>query len=802
MSSLHLPVAVILAFALLEAILLALVRALDLRCPRRVAWIATVASLLFVAPDLVRNNPMCPTQVLNVPGMEPTEPSPHSSLNDTYTQLLPWEAEVRRGYRQGQLPLWSGQIAAGTPIWANPQAQALSPIAMLTRMAPLDRFFPLGLALKCAVAFRGTYLLTRILGAGRLPAALGAASFAWGGGIVAWGLWPHGSTLAWLPWLVLSAIRLARAPSRSRFAATAVVTAIVLVSGYPVMAVLGGGLAALCSLYFNRARGRHLILRPAVAAAAALLGLGLAAIHVLPFAETLATSHRSTELAQYLAQRQPAPVVPAAFWDPRAWFKQPDRAKAVLHPEAFGKPYADPGAGHGPVNLSAYSGLIAWLGAVLALLRRRRPAWPFLGSAALFLAAYAGLRPLDPWNAHFPEILFSLFFTSRFVPVMSLSVCVAAALGLSGLRARVVPWLGLAVAAGPSLAAGASPRLLLLWALLAAAISCRCRRSIHSVLLLGVLGLDLGTWSHRLVPVAPKERFFPRTAAIDRALQLAEGDRWRITGYSYEVYPNKLSIYGLADIRYHDPLETDRYRQVMALLGFHAGERFTYVSDMTDTDRALYDFLNVRGTFARIAHRVPVSERFHPFARDQASGWVLLENRLALPRFFLPSRVEPVPGARVLDHLRRLEDPSHVLLAREELEALDLIATTPRDRYLPIVPDSARGGRIRITLPEGGDRLLVTSLKGPPGWRARSEDGLLDTLTVNHAFLGVVIPTGTIRVLLDYRPPGFIPGVWLSLCSLAVLLALMLLRTRASDSGDHSVAVVAAATTASVEGAE
>ncbi len=774
MSWLHLAAALIVAFALLEIGLRALTRALGLRHPRRAAWIATAAALLFVAPDLVRNNPMTPTQVINLPGMQPLGSSPHSRLGDTYSQFLPWEAEVRRGYLEGRLPLWSERLAAGTPIWSNPQAQAISPIAMLTRAAPLDRFLPLSVALKSATAFRGTHLLARAVGAGRLASGLGAASFAWGGGIIAWGLWPHGSTLAWMPWLVLAAIRLVRRPSRLRIAATAVITAIVLVSGYPVMALLGGLLAALASCYFARIRGRWRPTRPLLAAAAAVLGLGLAAIHVLPFAETLATSHRSDKQADFLAARQPMRVVPDAWWHPGAWFKHADKVKAVVHPEAFGTPYREPGNRHSPVSMSAYSGLLAWLGAVLALLRRRRAAWPFLAYAAFFLAAYAGLRPLDPMNAGFPEALFSLFFTHRFVPLASLALCVAAALGLSGLRGRILPWLGLAVAGGASLAAGVTPWVLLLWGLAAAAVAARGRRWLHAALLLAVLGLDLGTWSHLLIPVAPRDRFFPRTAAIDRAHELAGGGRFRITGYSYEAYPNLLSVHGLADIRYHDPLETKSYRQVMALLGFHAGDPRAYASSMVDVDRALLDFLNVRGTFARIAHRVPVSERFQPVARDQTRGWVLLENRRALPRFFLPSAVEVVPREKILDRLRRLEDPSRVLLAGEQLDSLDPIAVEPRERYLPIIPDAKRGGSIRITLPESGDRLLATSLKGPAGWTARSDHGQLPTLTVNHAFLGVAVPAGTTRVRLAYRPPGFLPGALLSLLALLVVLGRLL----------------------------
>ncbi len=771
--ALHLIGAIVLAFSILELLLRALRRANGLRHSRANAWIATLGALAFVAPHLAGNNPMSPTQALRAPGMTAAQPSPYNILNDTYLQFLPWEAEVRRAFDEGRLPLWSDTIGAGTPIWSNPQAQPISPIAALTRFAPLDRFLPLGLALKMATAFRGTFWLARILGASRFAAGLGAASFSWGGGLLAWGLWPHGSTLAWLPWLLLSTIRLVRRPSGLRVAGTAVVTGIVLLSGYPVMAVLGGLLAAGCAIYFAKVRGRWRPWRPALAALAAVLGFALASIHILPFAETLQTSHRSAELEDYLAKREPTPPLLARWWKPPAHFTRFWRLAAVVHPQASGQPYAAGSDTRGPLDVTTYSGLVALLGSLLALLRRRRAAWPLLIYIALGLLIYGGWHPLNPWNEAFPESLFGLLFNFRFLPIVALSMSVCAAIGLSGLTERFVPYLALAFGALCTLAVHATPGLIGLWGLLALAIVVRRWPRIYRSLLLAVLVADLGSWSRHLIPPGQADRFFPSTPAIQEARAMAEEGRWRVIGYGYQAYPNLLSVYGLADVRYHDPLETERYREVLALLGFHGQEGFQYFSWMADIDKPLLDFLNVRGVFTSGKDHAPGGQRFQLAAFDTNPDWSLFENTKALPRFFLTSKVRVVPREQLLELLGELGDPARVLLELEQIGKADWAPPKLQQAYLPVVPESAQDGNLELVVPGKKIRLLATSVKGPLGWQARSDHGLLDTVRINHAFLGVIVPEDISRIHLVYRPPGLFLGAWLSLLAALTVLGLV-----------------------------
>ena len=56
----------------------------------------------------------------------------NDELGDVPTQFLPWTAAVADGYRAGRLPLRFAANGCGTPLWANPQAQAVTPTTLFS----------------------------------------------------------------------------------------------------------------------------------------------------------------------------------------------------------------------------------------------------------------------------------------------------------------------------------------------------------------------------------------------------------------------------------------------------------------------------------------------------------------------------------------------------------------------------------------------------------------------------------------------------------------------------------------------
>ena len=179
---------------------------------------------------------------------------PHGILNDSLFQFLPWELEVRRSLKEGRLPLWSDRLDGGSSPWANPQAQVLSPTAMISRVlfVPIQHHILFLLALQLSIGALGCTLLGRRLGAREGPALLGGLSFALSGGMMAWAVFPHTAPLAWAPWHALAVLSLVRKGGRRAWLATVILTLILAVAGHPEIALASGLFSGFLGLAYRR----------------------------------------------------------------------------------------------------------------------------------------------------------------------------------------------------------------------------------------------------------------------------------------------------------------------------------------------------------------------------------------------------------------------------------------------------------------------------------------------------------------------------------------------------------------------
>lgn len=769
---------------LMQGVAWLLARGLGRRLDRHVMALGIVAPLLFLAPWFDRTRLLVPSDLLRdlipeAPGVPFSDR--HRLLNDAMLQFLPWELEVRHSLRDGQLPLWSDLLEGGSSPWSNPQAGALSPIAMAVRALPIQHFLLAMLALKILLAFEGTWLLARCVGVSRPASLLAAGGFALSGGMMSWALFPHTATVAWVPWLAAGTILLFReAWSPVRVVTVALLTAALLLSGHPETAAVGGLFTAVCGLSL-RARRRSFVRGLGAAALAGTLGFGLAAPHLLPFARLLADSQRAHETLR----RTEAPHDPD-LRDPVSWFLPAWRTflLAPISPHIYGRPFQDDF--RGPFNWvdanSGYAGLVAFAGSILALLAlRRRRAWPFLGFAVVSLLLVSRFIPfarlidaVEPLRAPaYP----------RFLLVGCLALAVAGGMGWDRLftsdRRRLAPALALAAAMALSLAGHTDPYVLFLWGLIVAggviglaAPGWHLRRLGLAVLAVGLL-FDQVPWARSLLPTSHTALFYPPSAFLDDLRQKsAEEGPWRVVGENFAVFPSLLSVYGIADVRPHNPLAPMPYLRVLDTAFDFAPTMDNYFPPFLNPDHPVLDFLNVRHVVWHSDHPVPPT--FKQVASDSRGVFRLYRNPGALPRWFIPARVQAIGRDDIERWIATLKDGRSVAVFAGEVE----------ERVIGKSPEAARvetlavsPGRISLRISSPRETLLATSLTSPEGWRARAGDRKLETVLVNGAFLGVVIPAaGEARIELRYLPPGFIAGLALAGISLAVCLGLLIHR--------------------------
>ncbi|MFN7942714.1 MAG: hypothetical protein U0X73_14095 [Thermoanaerobaculia bacterium] len=774
-----------LAFALLvlELLLVAIAarraaRALSVRMPLAFALGTVVATLVLLAPRFLGSEVLAPTQPLEqLPGAPSHGPGPHDTLNDAVLQFLPWEAEVRRQLRAGHLPFWSDRLDAGSSPWTNPQAQVLSLVAWLARPLPLAHFLLAGLAFKMVIAATGTFTLARRVGLRSPAAALAAAGFAAGGGMMAWALFPHTSALALVPWTAAAAIAVTRRPSRKRIAGAALATALLLCAGHPEIAAVGGLLAAALALAFRRRRGplERALAAPALAA---ILGVGLAAPQLLPFAQQLAGTARFVEVR----------ASAAAIGGLGVGFDPASLALLLspLNPEVFGRPYHE--AFHGPFGWvaasCAYAGLVALAGLALlpfgGALRRQLP---LLALVVLAFLLALSVRPLvDLWRL-LP--LAGSLHVHRFLPVATLPLAIAGAAGWDGLRRRP---RGLALAAlvplaVASLALAPRPREIAVWAVIAAGAGwlavaeSRARaapaRAGFALLALAA-ALDLLPFARDFLPAGSADQLYPHTPFLAELRSRAGDGGQRVVGLEYESYPQSLSVYGLEDVRTHDPLAAERYvRLLAACCGFRPTMQ-EYFGRFARADSPFVDFLGLRLAIGREPQ--PVPRGWTRLALADGRGAWAAENPRALPRAFLPAAAETVADPDLPAWIARLDrgdrvasatgiDPTLVLAADERATSTVALAERRDDRQALVV---------RVPRPA----LVAISIRGFEGWSARGGGHELRTLRIDGDFLGIIAPAGPTRIDLRYRPPGFALGRAAGIGAALALVALISIHPR------------------------
>lgn len=322
-------------------------------------------------------------------------------LSDPVWQFVPWLQLARRELRAGRVPLWNPYQDGGVPLLANLISGIASPLAAPVLVAGVARAWNLSLLLRVLVAAVGAFLWLR--NAGRAPpsAALGALMFALSGPFIVWLEHPQTLVAAWVPWLLLAVERLASNPTPYSFTGTAVVSLLVLTGGHPEVALMAGLLAAVVAVRASRTR-RELIR----CIGAGLLGLGLSAPVLLPFAEYL-------RLGTALSGRgRHAFVLPLA---------------ALVR---FVKPHA--AVGH-PIEAAATVSLTGLLLGVVALvLCRRRAGVVFWSCVAATILLLTYDNPLARQvAAHTPV------YGTRTLLLLPLALAFLAASAFDELRARI-----------------------------------------------------------------------------------------------------------------------------------------------------------------------------------------------------------------------------------------------------------------------------------------------------------------------------------------------------------------------------
>jgi hypothetical protein len=291
---------------------------------------------------------------------------------DDLTQNYPLRVLAGRQLASGTLPLLDPYIWSGAPLLAGWNAGAAYPLTLLFAFLPGSAAWTLNLMVTWAVAAAGMFWFLRALRLSSLPAALGAASFAFAGAMTAQvGHFGLVAGLSWVPLELLCVLRLSEVrslPSRlSWIGGLAAAFGLTILAGEP-RAIANAGIVVLLYAVWRIIRlGRRGAGAAAVSMAAALLlGAGIGAVQWMPGLASVATSQRSGSLALFSS----------GSLSPR-WLLLMLVPDLLGGSGSFGQPAFF--ASYNLAEVTSYVGILPVVGALALLgrlrLRQRPPEW-------------------------------------------------------------------------------------------------------------------------------------------------------------------------------------------------------------------------------------------------------------------------------------------------------------------------------------------------------------------------------------------------------------------------------------------
>lgn len=772
--------------------------------PRGVLVILASLPLAYFLPDLLLRQTRLPTDQMYL--NSPTAGPPRNPwLNDVATEFVPWAEKTRVSWVSGQMPFrdwWSG---CGSPLTANGQTAAFSPLTLPLVLMPLVEGQGLIAAMRILLGLAGMWLFLRELKCSVPAAVFGAVSFAVSYVIVPWVFFPHAGAIALWPWVFFGVERL-RDPERPgrAFAFLAGVFAVWALLGHLESMVMGGALLAVVLaarwLTGDLPDAGRVLWRTALAGLAAAL---LTAFYLVPHALAILASHRRAMVRQAIDSMY-------FSWTPRGFVWAGWRP--TLFPGAFGDSIGAPMiAGRRGAFPEMSMGFVGTAGWALALLvfrpgspRSRTTAGLVVG-ILVSLGIGVGAWPFAEIFGHLPPL--GWLVPTRMLTWVALAGSALAALELTRWQADAEKAPGKAALAAVLSAAalallalesrrhylhaleqehGKEPRLVLMnltllvlaaFVLSAGWIAARSP-SIRGLVpwafvLIAVADLTVqARWQYRAGPIA---EVFPPTGLSEFLRNRPRP--FRIAGEGYEFFPQRHAMIGVEDIRMHDPIERNDYMEFLdATCGYDPADYFKHVRRI---EAPVLDFLNVRYVVS-YAGRGPM-DRYRPVY--WVSDGSVFENPHVLPRVFAPRLVEGVagspPGGFVVNATALFPGvlPKLAALAdfRERAYVLGAPAGAHENNEAEILDYTESENRATFTSRASVPVVLVASLIQDGGWRARDETGRrLPTTLANGPFLALTVGPGEHRIVLDYTPPGWRAGVAVSLLTAAGLLVAAL----------------------------
>ena len=712
-------------------------------------------------------------------GVLPKQRVANLEMNDIVMQIVPWAHQARAAWKSLALPLWNSQAGCGYPLLANAQSSAFSLIRILALPLPLGYAMTAEAAWKILIALSFTFLYCRRRGWGELPSAIAAIAFGWCTFVQTWLHFPLVTTAVWIPAAFLTTDLLLEAITWPRFLTATGVWAVMLYGGHPETV---SHTAFFIVLYVLWAMGRRWRNAAAVVIAIAL-GALIAAPFIAPFAEAITKSKRYQEL-----QVHPNEI---------GYYSDFPSEVILFQPHFFGHvPYERPWGPAVAESITGFAGILgiaSWFAVVLrALVRRRfRDRELYFAIGALIVL---GIMLAWPGVSTAFHLIFKLAANARLRLMLCWMLAVLTGAALDAVlrdRAEFLLFGGLVTASallwlmtrmdfpGEWEKSTAMMAILPSMIVLLAATLLATRWKEAAMMLVGVAVIaELWTACEGWNPTLSADLMYPTTPLIAKLEQLQKGwprAPFRTVGIGPAFFPNAHALFGVEDVRVHDPMANGRYLGFLrTTFDFNTDD---YFMKWEDPDTRVLDLENVRYVVTDPRYEMKDAARYALVY--QGKDGRIYENRDVIPRFWVaPNVVLEFNGQKFIDKVAHHTDWAHTALVKilpveSDRMRQDLLAPRPANApqaTLRIVSARPTDFRMHVSAPRWS--FVASSIPWWPGWHVSRNGKRIEPQPVDGPFMGWTVPPGESDIRVWYAPATFYGGAAASLITIAALAAL------------------------------
>lgn len=731
------------------------------------------------------------------------------STADQIEQFYVWRKLAASSMqKEKHIPLWNPYEFTGQPLVANAQSALFYPPNLLLFFISPAKVATISAIFSLLTTGIFTFLFCRELKISDLGSFFSSIAFTFSGPLITYLGHPHSNVLCFFPVMMWTGEKLLRQDNRLFFCAMlALAMGVSILGGHPETTFYCWFVFALyffARIFFDKSICNKSVVI-SVFFSAAILGIFIGGIQLLPFTEALL--HSST----YTEGRSVAEDAEKNLFSIKEFLHNAPQLITLICPNFYGNPvdwsYLWPFSRYQSYSDRAiYFGTIPFTLAIGAIFTtRKQQLWLIISLLAFICIGIAwhfpvlktiNLLPLFskgmPLRLTFQFTFFAAIMSGVGLDILSHNLknsfqsksflylclaCLIATLTVSSIitAVKLTPLLAtipsqLVVYLTPVEFKTYIPTIIIIAFTLIYCIYFKLKKHseflIFSIFALTVIELVGFAWGYN--PTIYEKDILPDTLPITLMRTIAGTQPFRILRTDDILHANFSAAYSIADISGYDAPISQRYEDIYRSQG---GIKLKDKQNWKP-EWSFIDFLNVKFILSK---SVLDSNRFIPVYK--AEHFNIYENKNVLPRAYMVFDSEVISdGKTILERLTNSDNNFGSKVILEESPQLQCAGTINKNSKYLINYIKYSNDEVTMEVSCDSPGILVMSDLYTPDWKAFINKVQTKIFRANYAYRSVVMPAGKHIITFKYAPLSFRIGSIMTIIGLLLFLTMISLK--------------------------